>query len=502
MGIIARQSIRGTAVTYLGVLIGFVTTFFILTRFLTAEEIGLARVLTDTAGIFIALAQLGTNSSIIRFYPYFKDKEKGDHGFFFWTLVIPFAGFAVFAFLYWALHVPLQQLFAEKSPLFVDYYYFVLPMAFFMLYQTTFETGANVLMRIVVPRAVREVVTRILLLAVYLLYAFRVISIDGFVIALCSVYALAALCNLVYLCSLGHISLRPDFAYLDRKLVRSWALYSSFLLLSAMAGILAPSLSSFFVTTRMGLDQTGIFAIANYIAVMVSIPYRSVCAITQPEIAQASKDSNRQQTGRLLKQVANNMLLTGTLILCLIWVNIDLIFHLLPNGSTYATARTAVLLLGLSHLIQGTFSITVSALNYSRHYYWSLLLSVLLTLAAVFLNNSLIPLFGMEGAAAASLLAYAGYTILLLVAVKLITKTGPLSGNLLKTCLIGVLILGGNALWTRAAGDVNIWISSIARTVVLVGGGALLAYVWHISEDINSLLRTYLHQAARLFRKH
>lgn len=502
MGIIARQSIRGTLITYLGVFIGFVTTFFILTRFLTAEEIGLARVLTDTATIFIALAQLGTNSSIVRFYPYFKDRAHGDHGFFFWTLVVPLAGFILFALLYWWLHIPLQQLFAEKSPLFVDYYYFVLPMAFFMLYQTTFETNANVLMRIVVPRAVREVVTRILLLAAYMLYAFRIVSMDGFVIALCGVYGLATLCNIVYLFSLGHISLRPDFSHIDRKLARNWLFYSSFLLLSAMAGVLAPSLSSFFVTTQMGLDQTGIFAIANYIAIMVSIPYRSVCAIAQPELAQAVKDHNRQHMNRMLQQVANNLLLAGTLILCLIWVNIDLIFHVLPNGETYAAARTAVLLLGLSHLVQAAFSISASALNYSRHYYWSLALSLFLTLSAVFLNNRLIPLFGLEGAAAASLSAYICYYLLLLATVWFCTKTHPLGKNLLKTCIIGLCIIGGNALWTHFAGNTSIWLSSVVRSIVLIGGGCAIAYLWHISEDVNRLADNYIQKVVNALHKH
>ena len=80
MGVIAKQSIRGTIVTYLGIGVGIITTFFVLTRFLTSEEIGLARVLIDAATLFVGLAQLGTNNSIIRFYPYFKDKN-GDHGF-------------------------------------------------------------------------------------------------------------------------------------------------------------------------------------------------------------------------------------------------------------------------------------------------------------------------------------------------------------------------------------------------------------------------------------
>ena len=89
MGVIAKQSIRGTIVTYLGISVGIFTTFFVLTRFLTSEEIGLKQVLIDNAAtLFISLAQLGTNASIIRFYPYFKEKDSDeDHGFFFWVYI-------------------------------------------------------------------------------------------------------------------------------------------------------------------------------------------------------------------------------------------------------------------------------------------------------------------------------------------------------------------------------------------------------------------------------
>ena len=186
----------------MGVLVGVVTTFFVLTRFLTAEEIGLARVLIDAATLFIGLAQLGTSSSIVRFFPYFSSQQSavstqpaagqrsGDpyHGFFFWTIVVPLLGFCIFALVYIACRVPITAYFQEKSPLFVDYYYLVLPLAFFMLYQTVFETSSTVLMRTVFPRSVvREFMVRVMLLGLYLLYAFRILSLDGFVIGLCTV---------------------------------------------------------------------------------------------------------------------------------------------------------------------------------------------------------------------------------------------------------------------------------------------------------------------------
>ena len=510
MGIIAKQSIQGTIVTYLGVAVGFVTTFFVLTRFLTAEEIGLARVLVDAATLFIGLAQLGTSSSIIRFYPHFKSsgvqelKRSGvtskpaqsasEHGFFFWTILIPLIGFGLFAAIYCACHAPLSQWFGEKSPLFVEYYYMVLPMAFFMLYQTIFETNANVRMHIVVPRAVRELITRIGLLVAYLLYAFRVVELNGFVIALCMVYAVAMLCNIIYLFSLGEVSLRPDWDFIrrNRQLVKQYALYTGFLLVSAVTSVLAPTLSSFFITAEMGLNYTGIFAIATYIAVMVSIPYRSVTAIAAPQLATAIKNNDQSQITHLMQQVSRNLLLIGGMILCAIWLNIDLIFHILPNGTTYAEARSVVLMLGVSQLVIATGSFTLNSLNYSRFYAFSLLFSFILTASSIALNNALIPLLGMEGAAVSNLLSYAIYFALIIITVRLSLHTPTFTRQHLKILLLLLAIIGLNCLWQQYWTINNIWISSITRSAVLMGGACAIAWITNLSPEINQQLRAFI----------
>lgn len=521
MGIIAKQSIQGTIVTYLGVAVGFVTTFFVLTRFLSAEEIGLSRVLIDAATLFIGLAQLGTSSSIIRFYPHFKAKgeehpkaprafsgtplgqeergerqeargENSDHGFFFWTIIVPLVGFALITAIYCACYTPISQWFGEKSPLFVEYYYMVIPMAFFMLYQTIFETNANVRMHIVVPRAVRELITRIGLLVVYLLYAFEWLNIDGFVVALCAVYAVAMLCNMGYLFSLGEISLRPDWEFLrrNRSLVRQYMLYTGFLLISAVTSVLAPTLSSFFITAEMGLDYTGIFAIATYIAVMVSIPYRSMTAIASPQLATAIKENNQSETAHLMQQVSGTLLLVGGMILCVIWLNIDLIFHILPNGTLYASARKVVLILGTSQLFIAVCSFTSSALNYSRYYAFSLLFSFILTALSIFFNNLLIPYFGMDGAAISNLLAYSIYFLLIVLAVRFTLHTPTFTRQHLKILHLIVWILSLNFLWQIYMPINNIWISSIVRTMVLIGGGCLVAWIKNLSPEINQQIRS------------
>ena len=489
MGIIAKQSIRGTIVTYLGIGVGIITTFFVLTRFLTAEEIGLARVLIDAATLFVGLAQLGTNSSIIRFYPYFKDKD-GDHGFFFWALVVPFIGFVLFALIYWLCRVPLGAWFGDKSPLFVEYYYFVLPLAFFMLYQTICETTSNVLMHIVVPRAVRELVVRVGLLALYLLYAFHVLSMDGFVIGLCANYAIAALINIIYFFSLQPVNLEPDFEFLKQNpnLIRKYLVYTLFLIVSATTTVLAPTLSSFFVTAKMGLDSTGIFAIATYMAVMVSVPYRSVTAIASPQLSRAIKEENRDECSRLISQVTRNLLLIGGFILLLIWINIDLIYHILPNGETYAQAKEVVLILGISQLVMATFSICLTTLNYSRYYAVSLLLSLILTVGAILLNNYLVPTRGMEGAALSNLLSYAGYFLLIIITVIALCRVRVVDKQWLYSLVLLIVLFAINHVWLTFLPATNIWTDSILRSLIIIGGGAWMAYKAKLSPEINALL--------------
>ena len=489
MGVIAKQSIRGTIVTYLGIAVGVVTTFFVLTRFLTTEEIGLTRVLIDAATLFIGLAQLGTNASIIRFYPYFKEKDSDeDHGFFFWATVVPFIGFALFAILYWACSVPLGAWFGDKSPLFVEYYYFVLPLAFFMLYQTICESTCNVLMHIVVPRAVRELVVRVGLLIIYLLYAFKVLSMDGLVIGICINYAVAALINLCYFFSLKKISLRPDWTFLreNRSLVRRYLTYTGFLIISAITSVLAPTLSSFFITAKMGLDSTGIFAIATYMAVMVSVPNRSVMAISSPQLARAIKENNNGECSFLIGQVTRNMLLIGGFILLVIWINIDLIFHILPNGSTFASAKNVVLILGVSQLVLATFSICITALNYSRFYAFSLLISLALTVSALLLNNYLVPLYGMEGAALSNLLSYGLYIALAILTVVPLCRFRIIDKRWWYIAALLIILFAINQCWLIYLPSMNIWLDSIVRSVALLGGGAFIAYKAELSPEINT----------------
>lgn len=502
MGVVVRQSIKGSIMNYIGVIVGFFTTFFIVTKYLTTEEVGLTRVLVDASILLSGLAQLGTSTSAMRYYPYFKDEKERDHGFFGWSVIIPFVGFIIFSILFFVFKQPIENYFSQNSELFVDYIYFVIPMSFFMTYLLVFETNSNLLMRIVIPKFIREVGIRIMTLVVYLLYAFDVINLDGMVISLCLTYGIATLLNIIYLFSLKKVSFKIEPAYISKWLRKDFIFYTLFLIATSLAGNLIPVLNTFFVSGKLGLAVAGINTIAVYIASMVEIPYRSLAAISRPQISQGMKDNNMLEVNNMTKNISLHQFMASMFIFFLIWINIDLVYALIPNGNVYDEAKFVVLILSVVKIINTSLNVGATVLSYSKYYYYSLLFTVILTVTAIYMNIKLIPIWGMEGAALASLVSYIVYYAFLLTFVNWKIKVSPLSMRELYTVIIILSLFALDWLLQTYISEhlISIFnveligkiLDSVVRTSLLSIIGIVIIYKSKISKQVNDIIDKFL----------
>lgn len=502
MGVVVRQSIKGSIMNYLGVIVGFFTTFFIVTKYLTTEEVGLTRVLVDASILLSGLAQLGTSTSAMRYYPYFKDEKERDHGFFGWSVIIPFVGFIIFSILFFVFKQPIENYFSQNSELFVDYIYFVIPMSFFMTYLLVFETNSNLLMRIVIPKFIREVGIRIMTLVVYLLYAFDIISLDGMVISLCFTYGIATLLNIIYLFSLKKVSFKIEPAYVSKWLRKDFIFYTLFLIATSLAGNLIPVLNTFFVSGKLGLAVAGINTIAVYIASIVEIPYRSLAAISRPHISQGMKDNNMLEVNNMTKNVSLHQFMASMFIFFLIWINIDLVYALIPNGNVYDEAKFVVLILSAVKIINTSLNVGATVLSYSKYYYYSLIFTVILTVTAIYMNIKLIPIWGMEGAALASLISYIVYYTFLLTFVNWKIKVSPLSMKELYTVIIILSLFAIDWLLQTYMSKhlismfgvelIGKILDSVVRTSVLSVLGIVIIYKSKISKQVNDIIDKFL----------
>lgn len=495
MGIIAKQSIRGAIANYLGVLIGAATTFFVVTDLLTQEEIGLTRVMVDAAMLFAGLAQLGTNASILKFYPRFKAPECRDHGFFGWTILLPLFGFFIIAALFLLFKGTIVRFYAEDAPLLVNYAYLVLPLTFFVLYMTVFETNASVLLHIALPKFVREVVIRLLNLVAYLLYGHNVISLDLFVVLFCSSYAVATVINLCYLLTLRRISFKPDLKFVDRPLIREVCTYTLVMTAAVLAGNI--KLFNTIFLAHQTLALAGIYTIATFIANVIEIPYRSLGAISSPVISQAVANNDLPEVNRLGQQVSLHQLLVACMLFFFIWINLDPLFAIIPNGNEYVSGIGVVFFLGIANILNSTFCIATNILNFSKQYAFTLLFIALLTASAIMFNLWLIPRWGLNGAACATLFAYLIYFLFLLSFLRLRLHVSLFSKKQLWIVLLTLSLFALNAIWNRLVapffgqtdnGILPILLQAVIRTATF-GMVALFAIrKLHISTEVDNLL--------------
>ena len=512
MGIVARQSIKGTIATYIGVAVGIVTTFFIQTEALQPEQIGLIDILLQCSLLFGGLAQLGTNSSAMRYYPYFKDEANRDHGFFGWTLIVPLIGFAFFLQAFFLFKGAIVDFFTKESEigaeLFSRYVNFVVPLAFFMLYISVFETNSNLLLRIVLPKFIREVGLRVGTLTIYLLYFYQVLDFDGVIASFCVLYGLATLINVVYLLSLKRVSFKIEPKFITAQLKRDFLFYTLFMITAALAGNVIPMLSKFFVAGKTGFHLAGVFTIATNIAALVEMPYRSLGAISRPHISDAMAKQDIKTADALCKNVALHQFIAGSFVFFVVWINIDLLFDLLPKGDIYRLGKWTVLILSLSRLVYSTLGVITTALSYSKYYYYSLVFTVLLAAMSIVLNSWLVPKWDINGGAMASLGSYFVYFMLLLAFIKWKIGVMPLSKKLLPVAVIVLAMFSLNWLWTSVLTPYivkpfekpifGLTIDAALKSTLLLVLGMLALYKTKVSQSVNDLVQKGMRSKKRI----
>jgi O-antigen/teichoic acid export membrane protein len=95
MGIVIRQSIYSSIISYAGVVIGYINLLYLYPKFLSTDQIGLFRTIQDAAILFSPFAQFGLSQTIIRFYPQLARDKKSSHSFISLMSLLALVGFAL-----------------------------------------------------------------------------------------------------------------------------------------------------------------------------------------------------------------------------------------------------------------------------------------------------------------------------------------------------------------------------------------------------------------------
>lgn len=450
---------------------------------LTTEQYGLTRVLLSLAMVSTQLANLGTQNTIIRYFPFFRDKEKNHHGFFFLSLAVPLIGLIFLGAILYFFRPYIIHYFIERSALLVDYYWFILPLTFFLLFFHVLSSFVRALYDTVMSSFLMNVLIRVLTGLSLILYFLGWITFNQFLMLFVASYGIIMIWLFFYTLYISEVDLKPDFSFLRKKLLKSMGNYSLFAFFGGVASIIVSNIDIIMLSSLAGLSDTGIYAIAFYIGSAITIPRKSIYQISSPLISDAFKAKNFDLIENIYSRSSLNQIIAGGLVFCGVVANIDNLMNLLPPE--YAGGALVIIVVGAANVFDMATGLNGAIILNSKHYRFDFYSTVLLIIVTVGLNYVLIPQYGILGAAIGTASAVVLYNTLKVLYVWIRFSMQPFGWPCLWVVGIGALTL---LLISQVPTVVNTYVDLLARSAIVLLLYLLPILALNISHELNELV--------------
>ena len=484
MGLIQKHSFKITILAYIGAAIGYLNKIFLFPNFLEADQVGLANLLITIAVLYAQFAALGSYNIIYRFFPFFNDRKNNHHGFLFGVSALALIGFVFTTILFLFLQKPFRIFYEENSPLLVEYFYYLIPLAFTSLFFNLFENYLRSLYKNVIPSAISEVGLRLLVTLSVTVYALNLVDFPTFVFLYVLVNCLPALAVIFYTWKLGELNIKPYFSPLWKRIGRVILVYGVFSLFNNLSYLVLSSIDSLMVAQIIDLSSAGIYTTMIFITSVLLIPYRSIVKVSTPVVAGYWKTKDMKNMESLYHSASDANLVIGGGIFLLLWVNIDSIFHFMPGE--YMLGKYVFLMLGVGRLFDMASGLNGVIMLTSKKYRYDLFFTIGLVVFAISSNYFLIPVFGINGAAFASMVTLVFYNLLRILFVHYQYNIQPFLYKQLWVPAIMVIA----ALLSNLAGQmINIYFDILFRSLVIGMAFIVPVYYLNISREVNILIQ-------------
>lgn len=486
MATIRKQSIYSSIYIYAGFVFGAINVLYFFPKYFTPEQFGLTRILMDIAMIFSTLCTAGMIPIAFKFSPFYNHHlEKSKNDLFTLTFVISIISCIIFYFALPYLQPLIIRKFGFRSPLLVEYFDWIYPMAVGLVIFSLMEAYAWVISKNVTSNFLKEFLYRILVTVLILFWTFKLIKqFDLFI----GIYALLYLVPITILgwtiYKSNYFSLTFTRSSLTKKLAPMMLKFGSAYFLSALLNILAKTNDTLIIASQSsgGLKDAAIFTIATYLITLMDVPQRSMVSSATIQIANAWRHKDMPKLDRLYKKTALTLLIIALGIMGVIIINAPLILEYL--GHVYAGLPLLMLILGTGKLIELGTGMNAQILQLSKHWRIDLFTNIFFVFISIILNYFLTKKYGLTGTAYGSVIAILLFNTIRFIYIKKFMKLQPFTmSQLYAICL--ALAWAGIANFI-SFGD-NLITYYFLKTIFFISGFTCSVIVMNLSQDITDL---------------
>ena len=423
MGILQKDTLRTTIISYSGLLLGYLNKGVLFVIFLTTDEIGLIGLLVSIGTLFAQFSNLGISYSVWRFFPFLRNKERQNYGLFQLSTLVTLSGIGIFTLVVLLFKDYISHFFAAKSPVFSQFYYWILPIGIAYSLFLTLDNFLRSINKNIVSVVATELILRIVVTFSVLMYAAGWINFSWLVIlqSLSYVFPTAILYLQMYRSkelhwSVSNIAIPRRF----RRIILSFSIYSYF---NFIGILVVSSLDTIMLASIVGLSDTGIFSTIVYVASALQIPYKSLIRVTAPFVAKYWRDRDMKKMQEIYTRTSSIGLVIGLFIFLVLWVNRVEIFYILPGS--FSAGMPALVILMIGRVVDMFCGINGIIFLTSKKFRYDLVFTAVLLIVTVLLNLWLIPLYGMTGAAFSTTVMYIVYNMGRLVFIYSVYRLHP-----------------------------------------------------------------------------
>jgi len=261
--------------------------------------------------------------------------------------------------------------------------------------------------------------------------------------------------------------------------VKFQVLYIDFL--SGAASSIILDIDKSMLSSILTVENVAYYSVAVFIAAVIEIPGRAMFQILSPVVADAINKKHFRKLEDLLKKSSTNLVLVASLFFLLINLNLDDFYNMLDLDG-YSIGIPIVIIVSLGKLYTMSIGCINNIISNSKYYYYTFWFSLFSSILAVFLNIYFISIYGIIGAAYATLIVLVIMNSLKIYLVRVKFNMHPYSNDTIKIIVLSIITyLIFSNLQLGFSPFLNITIKSSLVFILYT----LAAYIFKLSDDVN-----------------
>ena len=486
MGIIKRQTIISSVFAYAGTGVGFVTQGLLFPQLLTPAQVGLTGLLLSWSVVLAQVGNLGLNGAGGRYFPYFRDHDRQHNGYLLLSMLTTFVGVLFCAALLIGFRPWMVERNLEKSTLFVDYYYWLIPLTLFMVAFNVFDNYAKLLYDTVPGTLYQQFINRLVILTTIIGYGLGWLNFNQFMLGWMVAFLTPAVLMGIRVAQKHGFSVSSRYFSVKPELRKQITRYAALSLLTALSSNAILSIGSIMVNDTAGLKSTGIYTITVYFGSVIALPAASLYKVAGPIIADAWKRNDPAHIADVYARSCLNQLIIGCLVFVGIAANLPNVFQWLPAG--YEVGYYVVLWIGLGKLIDMATGVNGVILATSRYYAYDSAFFIALIVVTISVNAWLIPRYGINGAAMGAAFVTALYNFVRTTFVWIAFRMQPFSWRFGVVLVVGAVVWWLSVQFPYGSGPVRVITDLVLRSafITILFGGLVIGL--KLSPDLNQMV--------------